>query len=78
MRRCLLGVMSVCCGVALAAHAQDQTLAACASRLEAQGFEVIDRDFDDGFYEFEALQAGQEWEIKMDRTCQLIRKRLDD
>ena len=78
MRRCLLGVMSVCCGVALAAHAQDQTLAACASRLEEQGFEVIDRDFDDGFYEFEALQAGQKWEIKMDRTCQLIRKRLDD
>jgi len=78
MRRCLLGVMSVCCGVALAAHAQDQTLAACASRLEAQGFEVIDRDFDDGFYEFEALQAGQKWEIKMDRTCQLIRKKLDD
>ena len=78
MRRCLLVVMSVCCGVALAAHAQDQTLAACASRLEAQGFEVIDRDFDDGFYEFEALQAGQKWKIKMDRTCQLIRKRLDD
>jgi len=49
MRRCLLGVMSVCCGVALTAHAQDQTLASCASRLEAQGFEVIDRDFDDGF-----------------------------
>jgi len=70
--------MSVCCGVALAAHAQDQTLAACASRLEAQDFEVIDRDFDDGLYEFEALQAGQKWEIKMDRTCQLIRKRLDD
>ena len=78
MRAWLLGLMALCCWGGLAAHAQDQTLAACANRLEAQGFEVIDRDFDDGLYEFEALKAGQKWEIKMDRSCQLIRKRIDD
>ena len=78
MRSCLLGLIGLGFWAGLIVHAQDQPLAACASRLESQGFQVIDRDVDDGLYEFEALQAGQKWEITMDRSCKLIHKSVDD
>lgn len=58
-------------------QAQPQSLASCASRLEAQGFQVIDRDLDDGIFEFEALKAGQKWEIKMNRTCKILYQQID-
>ena len=62
----------------MSAQAQTLSLDVCASQLEDQGFRVVDRDLEDGLYEFEALKGGQEWEIKTDFTCKVLLKRVDD
>ena len=62
----------------MSAQAQTLSLDACASQLEDQGFRVVDRDLEDGLYEFEALKSGQEWDIKTDFTCKVLLKRVDD
>ena len=62
----------------LSAQAQNQSLDGCASRLEAQGFRVLDQDVEDGLYEFEAIKGGQEWDIKTDFSCNVLLKRIDD
>ena len=62
----------------MSAQAQTLSLDACASQLEDQGFRVVDRDLEDGLYEFEALKGGQEWDIKTDFTCKVLLKRVDD
>ena len=41
---------------AMAAHAQPLTMTECAQKLTARGFNVIDKDIDDGLYEFEAIK----------------------
>lgn len=64
-------------GLVTAALAEEQPLDVCATRLEAQGFRITDRDREDGLYEFEAIKAGQEWEIKTDRNCKILLQRLD-
>ena len=78
MRVWLVGFGMLGLLVAGPVKAQQQSLAGCASRLEAQGFQVIDRDLDDGIFEFEALKAGQKWEIKTDRNCRVLHQKIDD
>ena len=41
---------------AIAAHAQHRTITECVQKLTARGFNVIDKDIDDGLYEFEAIK----------------------
>jgi len=46
---------------ATTAHAQPRTISECAQTLTARGFNVIDKDIDDGLYEFEAIKHNQKW-----------------
>ena len=39
----------------LPANAQTRSLSECAQKLTARGFNVIDRELDDGLFEFEAI-----------------------
>ena len=63
---------------ATTAHAQPRTISECAQTLTARGFNVIDKDIDDGLYEFEAIKHNQKWDVKMDRQCNVLLERIDD
>ena len=63
---------------AMAAHAQPRTISECAQTLTARGFNVIDKDIDDGLYEFEGIKNNQKWDIKMDLQCNVLLERIDD
>ena len=63
---------------AIAAHAQPRTISECAQKLTARGFNVIDKDIDDGLYEFEAIKNNQKWDVKMDQQCNVLLERIDD
>ena len=65
-------------GVGVSVQAQNLSLNGCASQLEAQGFRVLDRAFECGLYEFEALKDGKELDIKTDLTCKVLLKHIDD
>ena len=78
MRNAVLVFVSLLTLYGISSQAQTLSLDACASQLEDQGFRVVDRDLEDGLYEFEALKGGQEWEIKTDFTCKVLLKRVDD
>ena len=62
----------------MSAHAQPRTISECAQKLTARGFNVIDKDIDDGLYEFEAIKNNQKWEVKMDQQCNVLLERIDD
>ena len=78
VRNALLAFVSLLTLHGMFAQAQTLSLDACARQLEDQGFRVVDRELEEGLYEFEALQGGQEWEIKTDFTCKVLLKRVDD
>ena len=63
---------------AIAAHAQPRTITECAQKLTARGFNVIDKDIDDGLYEFEAIKNNKKWDIKMDQQCNVLLERIYD
>ena len=62
----------------MAAHAQPRTVSECAQKLTARGFNVIDKDIDDGLYEFEGIKNNQKWEVKMNQRCKVLLERIDD
>ena len=78
MGNAVLAFVSLLTLYGMSAQAQTLSLDACASQLEDQGFRVVDRDLEDGLYEFEAVKGGQEWDIKTDFTCKVLLKRVDD
>ncbi|QNJ23715.1 hypothetical protein SynMITS9220_02430 [Synechococcus sp. MIT S9220] len=39
---------------------------------------MIDKDIDDGLYEFEAIKHNQKWDVKMDQQCNVLLERIDD
>ena len=59
------------------AHAQPRTISECAQTLTARGFNVIDKDIDDGLYEFEAIKHNQNWDVKMDRQGNILLELID-
>lgn len=59
-------------------QAQNLSLDGCASQLETQGFRVLDRAFEGGLYEFEALKDGKELDIKTDLICTVLLEHIDD
>ena len=63
---------------AIAAHAQHRTITECVQKLTARGFNVIDKDIDDGLYEFEAIKNNKKWDIKMDQQCNVLLERIYD
>ena len=62
----------------MSAHAQPRTISECAQTLTARGFNVIDKDIDEGLYEFEAIKNNQKWDVKMDLQCNVLLERIDD
>ena len=62
----------------LPATAQTRSLSECSEKLTARGFNVIDRELDDGLFEFEAIKNNEKWDIKMDQKCNILLKKIDD
>ena len=62
----------------MAFHFQPRTISECAQKLTPRGFNVIDKDIDDGLYEFEAIKNNQKWEVKMNQRCKVLLERIDD
>ena len=57
---------------------QPRTISECTKKLTARGFNVIDKDIDDGLYEFEVIKNNQKWEVKMNQRCKVLLERIDD
>ncbi|WP_114994586.1 PepSY domain-containing protein [Synechococcus sp. UW179A] len=74
----ILAVAALIGMTAMIAHAQPRTISECSQKLTARGFNIIDKENDDGLYEFEAIKNNQQWDIKMDYKCNVLLERLDD
>lgn len=46
--------------------------------LEAQGYRIKEIELDDGVYEVEAYKDGKEFEIKLDKTGNVLKIKEDD
>ena len=57
---------------------QPRTISECTKKLTARGLNVIDKDIDDGLYEFEVIKNNQKWEVKMNQRCKVLLERIDD
>ena len=82
MRLFLKSSMLIAAGIigltAVAADAQPRTISECAQKLSARGFNLMDKDIDDGLYEFEAIKNNKKWDVKMDQQCNVLLERIDD
>ena len=74
----LLAVAGTITMAGMIAHAQPRTISECSQKLTARGFNIIDKEIDDGLYEFEAIKNNQKWDIKMDQKCNVLLERIDD
>lgn len=53
------------------------SFADCAKQIERRGYVIDDMDTEVSGYDIDASKGGRMWDLRVDKTCKILKERLD-